>query len=131
MGLFSNKAQFLFKTGKLPDLKSYIGRDVVVKQDGTGDLSKPKKVRIDKIVGNIFKPQFYEINGTYLIGMLRFHAQMLKDDSITEDQFKAFEEMELNARKLPETDAANMAEEGRELATKIMKDVGNEKQHTH
>jgi hypothetical protein len=83
--------KFLFKTKKPPNPSDYLGRTVVI---------EGKKVLITKIVGNLTKPQFYEINGEHLIGMLRFHAQMLKDDSITEEQFKAFEDMELKAEKM-------------------------------
>lgn len=60
----------------------------------------PKRVKIDHICGNLTKPHFYEINGKYLVNMLRFHAEMLGDKSITEDQFLAFEEMELEAEPI-------------------------------
>lgn len=83
--------KLLFKTKAPPDLMKYIGKKVVI--DG-------KKVVIQKIVGNRFKPAFYEINDDHLIGMLRFHAQMLGDDSITEEQFLAFENMEMTAEKI-------------------------------
>jgi hypothetical protein len=79
----------LFKA-KVPDLSKYIGRKVSI--DG-------KKIKIETIVGNKAKPAFYEINGEHLIGMLRFHAQMLGDKSITEDQFIAFEKMDHHVEK--------------------------------
>ncbi len=81
----------LFKA-KVPELKDYIGRTVVI--DG-------QKVKIEKIVGNITKPAFYEINGEHLLGMLRFHAQMTGAKDITEEQFKAFEEMDMEVEKMP------------------------------
>jgi hypothetical protein len=96
------KPKKLFKA-KVPDLKSFIGRNVTI--DG-------KKIKIHKIVGNVgltlgraakdVKPTFYEINDEYLIGMLRFHAQMEGDTSITEEEFLAFENMEFDAERLPD-----------------------------
>ncbi len=82
----------LFKTGKLPKLEEYVGRMVTVAKEPI-----PKKVKIEKICGNLTKPHFYEINGKYLVNMLRFHAEMEGDKSITEDQFLAFEQMEMEA----------------------------------
>lgn len=84
-----------------PNLKEFIGRKVLIPGE-----SEP--VVIEHICGNVGlslghekpKPTFYEINGKHLIGMLRFHAQMLGDKSITEDQFKAFEEIKFEAVKL-------------------------------
>ena len=99
MSLWPNPKK-LFKA-KVPNTQNYIGRTVVI--DG-------KKVKIEKVTGNIGmtlgtdkpKPQFYEINDEYLIGMLRFHAQMMGATDITEEQFKAFEEMDFAAEKLPD-----------------------------
>lgn len=93
MSLFDNiyNPRKLFKA-KAPDLTQYVGKTVRI--DG-------KKVRIKSIVGNLTYKTFYEINGEHLIGMLRFHAQMLGDKSITEDQFLAFEQMDLESEKLP------------------------------
>lgn len=82
--------KFKYKTATAPNLKSYVGKTVEI--DG-------KPVVIDTIVGNVWKPQFLEINGTHLIGMLRFFAQMNGAMDITEEQFKAFEEMDLHAEK--------------------------------
>lgn len=82
----------LFKA-RVPKIEGYVGRTVVI--DG-------KPVKIKRICGNKFKPQFYEINGEHLIGMLRFHAQIEGAKDITEEQFKAFEEMDLSAEKIPE-----------------------------
>jgi hypothetical protein len=96
---FNKKKELLFEA-KAPDLENYIGRTVVI---------QGKPIKIKKIVGNMGmilghgkpKPQFYEINDEYLISMLRFHAQMTGAKDITEDQFKAFEEMEFESEKLP------------------------------
>ena len=85
------KPRLLFKA-KAPTLKEYIGESVII--DG-------QKIKIKTIVGNRFKPTFYEINGEHLIGMLRFHAQMLGDTSITEQQFLDFENIILEAERLP------------------------------
>jgi hypothetical protein len=82
-------AKLLFKA-KEPELAKYIGKKVSI--DG-------KKIEIKKIVGNRFNHTFYEINDEHLIGMLRFHAQMLGDKSITEEQFRAFEQMDIRAEK--------------------------------
>lgn len=82
----------LFKA-KMPDLKHYIGK--VIRIDG-------KKVEIKTIVGSRVKQQFYEINGEHLIGMLRFHCHMMGAKDVTEEQFKAFEEMDLHAEKIKE-----------------------------
>lgn len=84
----------LFKA-KVPTLENFIGRTVMI---------EGKPIVIQSIVGNRFKQTFYEINGEHLIGMLRFHAQMTGAKDITEEQFKAFEEMDIEAEKLPETD---------------------------
>jgi|SRR6478672_11661113 len=91
-----------FKTKALvPDLKLYIGRAVNIP-------GEPNPIIIETIQGNLglslghgerAKPTFYEINGKYLIGMLRFHAQMLGDHSITEEQFRDFENMDVEAHK--------------------------------
>lgn len=82
----------LFKAS-VPELKKYVGKTVNIDN---------KPILIESIVGNVFKKTFYEINGQHLIGMLRFHAQMEGDKSITEEQFQAFENMELESEKLPE-----------------------------
>lgn len=82
--IFSKR--FKFKA-KVPDLLKYIGKTVLI--DG-------KKIVINRIVGNMTKKAFYEINGEYLMNMLRFHAQMEGDKSITEEQFKAFEEIKMD-----------------------------------
>lgn len=92
----------LFKA-KQPDLENYIGRFVTIP-------GEPEQVKIESITGNIGmslrgeapRPTFYEINGKYLIGMLRFHAQMLGDKSITEQQFLDFENIEFEAERLPD-----------------------------
>lgn len=87
----------------MPDLEDYIGRTVWIP-------GHDQPVVIGKIVGNIgmtigrtraadIRPQFYEINDKYLISMLRFHAQMTGANDITEDEFRAFEEMEFYAEK--------------------------------
>jgi hypothetical protein len=83
--------KFKMNTGKAPDLKKYIGKTVEI--DG-------QPVLIDTIVGNIWRPQFYEINGEHLIGMLRFHAQMLGDKSITEQEFQDFENIDFHVEKV-------------------------------
>ncbi len=82
--------KFKFKT-KVPKLHQYIGRRIEIDD---------KPVVIQTLVGNRFKPTFYEINGEHLIGMLRFHARMEGDHSITEQQFKDFEEMDLHAERM-------------------------------
>lgn len=94
LGFLKQKAQFLF-AAEVPDLEDYIGRTVVI--DG-------KKIKIKTIVGNkgISNPKliyFYEINGEHLINALRFHAQMLGDKSITEEEFLAFENIEYEVKK--------------------------------
>lgn len=82
--------KLLFKAKK-HDPSKYVGRTVVI---------EGKKVVIKKIVGNITKPQFYEINGEHLIGMLRLEAQMTAAKDITEDDFLAFEQMDLKAERI-------------------------------
>jgi hypothetical protein len=96
------KPKKLFKA-EVPELEDYIGRTVVI--DG-------QKIKIESIVGNIGmvlgrapkdqRPQFYEINGSHRISMLRFHAQMTGATDITEEQFKQFEEMEFWSEKVDE-----------------------------
>jgi hypothetical protein len=92
-----------------PDLKSFIGKKVLIP-----GVIEP--VVIEYICGNLGlslgsdkpRPQFYEINGEHLIGMLRFHAQMTGAKDITEEQFKAFEEMEFHAEKIPQSEKATV-----------------------
>ncbi len=99
------KPQLLFKAKK-PDLGEFIGRTVRIPEcvmlDGKPAVLSETVVKIEKIVGNKPRPTFYEINGEHLIGMLRFHAQMCGDKSITEQQFLDFENMNIEAEKLPE-----------------------------
>jgi hypothetical protein len=73
-------------------LSKFIGRTVLI--DGN-------PVVIKKIVGNIEKPQFFEINDEHLIGMLRFFAQMENDKSIKEETIRAFEEMDFHVERAP------------------------------
>jgi hypothetical protein len=91
-----------FKTKAIvPDLKLYVGRVLTIP-------GEPKPIMIETVQGNLgmslghenARPTFYEINGKYLIGMLRFHAQMCGDHSITEQQFLDFENMEMSAKKM-------------------------------
>ncbi len=89
MGIFS-KIKPLFKA-QVPNLDNYIGAWVKLPEGPT--------VRIEKIVGSIPFPKFYEINEKHHIGMLRFHAQMEGAKDITEEQFRQFEEMEIGAKK--------------------------------
>lgn len=77
--------KFVMKTKNIPDISKFIGRTVLI--DGA-------PVVIERIVGSLIKPPFFEINGEHLIGMLRFFAQMEGNKSITEEQFVAFEEIE-------------------------------------
>ena len=95
------RKQLLFKADKPKDkdYKKYVGKTVII--DG-------KKIVIERIVGNKFKPAFYEINGKYNIGMLRFHAQMLGDTSITEQEFLDFEAIQMEAESLPKPSAIDM-----------------------
>jgi hypothetical protein len=87
---------------EIPQLHQYIGR--MVKIPG---VETP--VMIGTICGNLGltlrgdmpRPQYYEINGKYLISMLRFHAQMTGATDITEEQFRAFESIEWGAEKMP------------------------------
>lgn len=92
-----------FKTkATVPDLEDYIGRSVQIP-------GEPQPIVIGKITGNIgmtlgrkaadIRPQFYQINDKYLISMLRFHAQMTGARDITEEEFKAFEDMEFYVEK--------------------------------
>ena len=94
MGLFDRLAdspRLLFTAKKGHDPSKYVGR--TVKIDG-------KKVVINKIVGNITKPQFYEINNEHLIGMLRLEAQMTGAKDISEEELLAFEAMDMRAEKI-------------------------------
>lgn len=91
------KPQLLFKA-KVPDLTKYVGKTVNI---------EGKKIKIERIVGNLTKPAFYEINGEHLVNMLRFHAQMEGAKDISEDDFKAFEEMTMECEKLPTGEKKN------------------------
>lgn len=131
MGMFDKIKKFKFKA-KPPELSDYVGRTVTIGGE---------PVVIETIVGNVGmslrgekpKPQFYEINGHHLIGMLRFHAQMTGAKDITEEEFQAFEEMEFHAEKTGESDSPMTPEFKKEFdeALKGAKDVGNEKDVVH
>lgn len=101
-------SRLLFKAKVPNDLLKYIGRDIIIPEfmniDGKKTKVSEQKVRIETIVGNRFQPQFYEINGMHLIGMLRFHAQMEKAKDITEDQIEAFEQMQLAVKSKNQTE---------------------------
>lgn len=94
---------------EVPKLHEYIGRYVTVK--GVG------KVMIGSIVGNVGlslrddrpRPMFYEINGRYLVSMLRFHAEMEGASDITEEQFRDFENMGVAIERTQEKDLADKA----------------------
>lgn len=93
----------LFKA-EVPKLDNYIGRRVTISatinHKGEFILKKPERVTIETIVGNKWHPTYYEINGKHLISMLRFHAQMEGDTSITEEQFRQFEAMEVKSEDM-------------------------------
>lgn len=100
------KDHFKFKA-VVPELKDYIGKKVQIQ-----GIKEP--VVIEHICGNVgmtlgrgaenIRPQYYEINGTHLISMLRFHAQMTGATDITEEQFQAFEAMEFHAERRDKDD---------------------------
>lgn len=94
----SNKLKKLFKA-QVPELNQFIGRTIII---------EGKPVTIHSVVGNATKRTFYEINGKHLMGMLRFHAMMEGDDSITEQEFRDFENMIVDAEKLPEKKVIGM-----------------------
>lgn len=114
----NQKPEFLF-TAKAPsNLDKYIGRTVSIPEFMEIDGKKVKvgetPVRIATICGNIgmtlghaeARPTYYEINGQYLIGMLRFHAQMNRSNDFTEEDFQNFENMQFDAKKLSDDKAA-------------------------
>ncbi len=107
MSLWPNPKQlFAAKKPKASDYDKYLGREIDIPEfmeiDGKRTKTGSERVKINHICGNKFKENFYEINGTHLIGMLRFHAIMEKAKDITEEQMQQFEEMELGAEKLPD-----------------------------
>lgn len=120
MALFE-KAKLLFKAKKPGDLKKYVGRTVIIPATQT---DKAQEVMIETIKGNLTKPAFFEINGKYLIGMLRFYAQINKDDSISEAEFKEFEQIQLEC--VAEKSDKDIFSASRKLSEKIMKDVKSE-----
>jgi hypothetical protein len=90
-----------FKTrAEPPDLWKLIGKTVNI---------EGKPVKITSIVTNMNKPNFYEINGTYLMSILRFHAQMLGDKSITEEEFLDWENMQLEIEQIAEVPPKKLA----------------------
>lgn len=107
MGLF-DAPRLLFKAKKpvASDLDKYIGKTILIPTfaeiDGKKTRISEDRVTIETIVGNKFHEAFYEINGKYRIGMLRFYKQMNKvsDSDITEDDCQAFEEMILHCEKV-------------------------------
>ena len=129
MGMFDKLKKFKFKATP-PELKDYVGRTVIIGGES---------VVIETIVGNMGmslrgdkpRPQFYEINGHHLIGMLRFHAQMTGAQDITEEQFQAFEDMEFHAEKKGDQPDIMAGKFGKEFddALKKAKDVDSEVVH--
>lgn len=83
------KPKLLFKT-QPSYLEDYIGRTVVI-----------DKVihKIETIKPRFQNPKYFNINGNNPISALRFFAQMNGDKSITEDQFRKFEAMDVDAVK--------------------------------
>lgn len=79
-------------------LDTFIGKTLILK-DGT-------EVKVETIVGNRWTPNFFEVNGKHLIGMLRAYKQLYKDSSITEDQLTEFEKIEHYVEKVPEKRSA-------------------------
>lgn len=103
------KMQKLFKAS-VPDLEKFKGRKVriptfIKDEKGQNVLLCEETIEIKHICGNRFKHNYYEINGNFLISMLRFHAQMERAKDITEEQFQAFEAMEVYSRKSDEKDS--------------------------
>ena len=92
--------RFKYKTATPPDLRAYLGKTVVI---------EGKPIVIEHLVGNMVTPKFLEVNGEHLIGMLRFFAQMTGAKDITEDQFLAFEEMDLHIEKMEEPKVGKQA----------------------
>lgn len=101
---FKPKKLFGFEKPDEREYKKYIGKQVLIPRAG----DEPLRVTIETIVGHRFKPAFYEINGQHLIGMLRFHAQMNKDNSITEEEFKQFEEIQFEVEMMPKKTALHL-----------------------
>lgn len=101
------KKLFAAKTPKDGDILQHIGKTIVIPTFATLEGQKIKvseeRVKIETICMNKFQQQFFEINGTHLIGALRFFCQVGNVKDVTEDQMRAFEEMELSAERLPDT----------------------------
>jgi hypothetical protein len=120
MSWFKRKKLFKYE---IPELEEYIGRTVEI--DG-------KPVKINRIVGNFGKtlgrrpedqrPQYLEINGEHNISMLRFFAQMNGATDITEEQFKAFEDMQFYSEVAQKTKDEKAVEQ---IVSDIMKGVEN------
>ncbi len=105
---FKQKFKKPFKA-TVPDLKEFVGRTVIINGES---------ITIEKIVGNAgmtlgrkqedMRPTYYEINDAHLIGMLRFHAQMIGDTGISEEEFVAFENMEFDIERMPDKPVIGM-----------------------
>lgn len=94
-----------------PNLKKYKGESVLI--DG-------ERVFIKSIVGNKTKPGFYEINGKYLINMLRLHAQ-LENEEYDDEDYEFFETLECEIEQVKKQDQSVNAK-----VDKIVKDVLSE-----
>lgn len=128
------KKLFGVKKADANDLLKHIGKIVTIPTFAVLEGERVKlaedKMVIVTICMNRFKQNFIEINGTHLIGALRFFAQMENAKDITEDEMQAFEEMEMTAEKMPGTkidirDSGTPVKSIKDVKSEIYKGEGN------
>jgi len=73
------------KAQKPKDLSDFIGKTLRM-MDG-------EMVKVETIVGSMFKPTRFEVNGKHHIVILDAYRQLTGDKSITQDMIDAFDEM--------------------------------------
>ncbi len=82
---------FRIKAQKPTDkgMKRFIGKTLII----TIGQPAPTPVVVESIVGNLTHKSRFEVNGEYLIVILDAFKQLEKDDSITQEQIQAFDEI--------------------------------------
>ena len=97
------------------EAEKFIGKTLMI---SIGE-PEPKPVVVETIVGSVFKPTRFEINGRYHIVILDAYKQLNHDKSITPDMIQAFDE----AVHWVEKQTSPIPQEG-PIATPKLKDEG-------
>lgn len=103
---------FKVRKPKQDELLQYIGKKIHTMEGET--------VTIETIVRSNPFPTRFEINHKYFVVILDFYRQMIKNTGITDDQVKAFDEMEHYVEKIerPTKDVLTYKKEPKDGETK-------------